>query len=97
MLGIFLEEIYSKRCKGLKKTDLGINQSENNLNNIWAMTNVWLPDTTILINPLGRKIRNVLCIEDLSTLPLQMGPIRYQIDMKHFNHTPKQTNFYSFI
>ena len=46
------------------------------------MTDVWLPDTTILVNPLGRKIRNVLCIEDLSTIPLQMGPIRYRIDIK---------------
>ena len=46
------------------------------------MTDVWLPDTKILINPLGQKIRNVPCIEDLSTLPLQMGPIRYRFDTK---------------
>ena len=46
------------------------------------MADVWLPDTKILINPLRRKISNVLCIEDLSTLPLQMGSIRYRIDIK---------------
>ena len=46
------------------------------------MTDVWLPDATILINPLGQKIRNVLWIEDLRKLPLLMGPIRYRIDIK---------------
>ena len=79
MLGMFLEEIYSKRFKGLKNTDLGINLSENSLNNIWAMTDVWPPDTKILVNPSRRKISNALCIEDLSTLPPQMGPIRFWI------------------
>ena len=40
------------------------------------MTDVWLPDTKILMYPLRRKISYVLCIEGLSTLPLQNVSLR---------------------
>ena len=40
------------------------------------MTDVWLPDTKILMIPLRRKISSALCIEGLSTLPLQNVSLR---------------------
>ena len=58
---------------------------KNNPNDILAMIDVRLPDTKTLKKPFGKKIGNVLCVEGLSALPLQMGPIIYcpRIDIKH--------------
>lgn len=46
------------------------------------MIDVRLPDTKTLKNPLEKKIGNVLCIEGLSALPLQMGPIICDVLLK---------------
>ena len=48
-----------------------------------AMIDVRLPDTKTLKTLWEKKIGNVLCIEGLSALPLQTGPIIYPIDKKH--------------
>jgi len=45
------------------------------------MNDVRLPDRKTL-KTLWEKIGNVLCLEGLSALPLQMGPIKYQSNTK---------------
>ena len=56
---MFLEEIYTKPCKGLNK-QLGKFISKNNLNNVLAMIDVQLPDTKTLKNPLGKNRERTL-------------------------------------
>ena len=82
---MFLEEIYLKPGEGSESKQLGTiyRQGQPIVNNILAMIDVRPPDKKTLKNPLGKKIGNVLCIEGLSALPLQMGPIIYPSDKKH--------------